>query len=84
MANQGADGLSVMLLDDDGNGYVFVVRRTKAAWAVQWGIVTKYAPAAKLNWSPTVIDATQKAVIDGGGLQSFTLKRGANGIWSFS
>jgi len=73
-----------MLVDDDGNGYVFNVHRAKETWAAQWGKVAKYVMPDHLNWSPAVIDATQTSVVDDGGLQTFTIKRDANGAWQFS
>ncbi len=42
---QGADAVSLMLLDAAGNGYVFEVHRFKAKWAVQWGRVANGTPA---------------------------------------
>jgi len=83
-AGQGSDAFNVMLLDDDGNGYVFSVHRTKATWAAQWGKVVKYAMPEKTNWSPAEIDASQPSIMDNGSLQTFTIKRDANGAWQFS
>jgi len=83
-ANQSSDDFNIMLLDDDGNGYVFNVHRAKEKWAAQWGAVKAYVMPDTLNWSPTEIDATQASVIDGGNLQTFTITRDANGAWQFS
>lgn len=35
-ADQPADSVGFMLLNKQGNGYVFEVHRCKATWAVQW------------------------------------------------
>jgi len=84
-ANMGSDAFDVMILDDNGNGYIFSCHRTNATWAAQWGKVTAYAPQTpQLNWAPAAIDASQAAVIDGGGLQTFTISRDENGAWLFS
>jgi hypothetical protein len=86
--DQGSDSLGIMLLNDEGTGYLFEVHRIKAKWAAQWHVVNKYVEAKEANpqaqWSPGEIDATQAAVIDGGGLQTFTIKRDQKGTWSFS
>jgi len=83
--DMGGDGFSIWFVDDDGNGYDIEARRTKATWAAQWGRVTNWVvQSGGLNWAPAPIDATQKAVIDGGGLQTFTITRDGNGKWTFS
>jgi hypothetical protein len=86
--DQGSDTIGIMLLNDEGTGYLFEVHRIKAKWAVQWHVVNKYELAKEANpqaqWSPGEIDASQTAVIDGGGLQTFTIKRDAKGTFSFS
>lgn len=76
--------IQVMLLDADGNGYVFDSHRAKATWGAQWGLVTQYGYDKTLNWSPTPIDTTQGAVIDGAGLRTFTVTRDAGGTFKFS
>jgi len=76
--------IDVMLLDDDGTGYIFHVARAKATWGAQWGYVTKGVPQDKMTWAASVIDATQPAVHDGGGLRTFTITRDASGNWSFN
>ena len=83
-AKDHSQSLQVLLLDSDGNGYDFRIARAKATWGAQWGLVTKYVPDTKTNWAGTEIDATQKAIHDGGGLRTFTVTRDANGNWSFS
>src|SRR5947209_1120660 len=67
-ATQGADASAVMLLDAKGNGYLFEVHRTRAKWAVQWAKVADGKPAKDHAWAATEIDASRKAVRDGGGL----------------
>ena len=81
-ADQGADGLGIMLLDDDGNGYLFELHRAKAKWGAQWAVVTKYVHG-KMNFASDVVDGTQAAVVDGGGLQTFTIKKVGNTAWTF-
>ena len=81
-AKQGADSVSFMLLDGTGDGYVFVVHRTKATWAVQWGKVSKGARAKETTWAPAEIDASHAAVRDGGGLSRLTVVREAGGTWT--
>jgi hypothetical protein len=82
-AGQSSDDLNVMVLDDDGNGYVFHFHRAKEKWGAQWGVVTKYVPQANLNWSPEVVDGTQAAIVDNGNLKSFSIKRDSHGAWQF-
>jgi hypothetical protein len=81
---QSSDDLNVMLLDDDGNGYIFHAHRVKDKWAAQWGVVTKYVIPASLTWSPDVIDNTQASIMDNGGLKTYTIKRDKFGAWQFS
>jgi hypothetical protein len=81
---QGADAFQVFILDDDGNGYDFEVHRTNASWAAQWAKVAKYAVSTKPVWGNVAIDATQTAILDGGGLQTFTITRDQHGAWSLS
>lgn len=79
-----AQGIQVMILDADGNGYIFAGARTKANWAAQWAKVTKYGYNNPMNWAPGVVDASQPAVRDGGGLRTFTITRDAAGNWTFN
>src|SRR5262249_10250988 len=67
-AGQGADMVSLMLLDSKGDGCLFEVHRTKAKWAVQWAKVAGGKPDKHHTWAADEIDATHKAVRDGGGL----------------
>lgn len=83
-ARDHSQGLQVMILDPDGNGYSFVIQRAKATWGVQWGGVSQYGYNDNPHWNPTEIDATQPAVIDGGGLRTFTITRDAAGKWTFN
>ena len=80
----GGDQATVMLLDANGNGYVFSAHRTKATWAAQWGKVTAYKPESTLKWAAAPIDGTQKSVVDGGDLQKFTVTRDGKGAWTFA
>jgi hypothetical protein len=83
-ANQAADGVSFMLLDARGNGYVFEVHRTRATWAVQWARVADGTPPKDKTWSATEIDATHASVRDGGGLSRLTITRESGGTWSMT
>ncbi len=82
-ANNG--GLLVLLLDDQGNGYAFEFHRVKAPWAAQWGLVkeNKYPAKEEKHWAAHEIDASQPCILDGGGLQTFTITRGKDGKWQF-
>jgi hypothetical protein len=74
----------VMLLDNRGNGYIFETQRAKATWAVQWAPVTGDAIPQNKNWASDVIDCTQPAIRDGGGMQRLTITRDIDGNWTFS
>lgn len=80
-ANQGADMVSFMLLDEQSNGYLFEIHRVKANWAVQWARVTKGAVPDEKNWATEEIDATHAAVRDGGGLGRLSVTRTSDGSW---
>lgn len=80
-AAQAADMVALMLLDARGDGYIFEVHRCKARWAVQWGRVNGGTPAKERTWAAEEIDATHKAVRDGGGLARLTVTRESNGSW---
>lgn len=81
----GGDTVSVLLLDDKGNGYIFAFHRIKAKWAAQWGLVSEneLPTSDKMHWSPFEIDATQPSVLNGGGLQTVTITRKKGGDWKF-
>jgi hypothetical protein len=81
-ADQGGDSVGCMLLDAQGNGYVFSTHRANATWAVQWGKVTKRTGPKMLNWAPQAIDGTHKSIVDGGGLNHLTITREASGKWT--
>jgi hypothetical protein len=83
-AGQAADAASFMLLDPQGNGYVFEVHRCKANWAVQWAKVERGTPPKDKNWAPAEIDATHRAVRDGGGLCPLTITRESDGSWTIA
>ncbi len=83
-ATQGADSITVLLLDGKGNGYLFEVHRTKAKWAVQWARVRGGTPDKNRVWAPEEVDATQRSVHDGGGLSRLAIERGADGVWSIA
>jgi hypothetical protein len=81
---QAADGVSFMLLDARGNGYVFEVHRCQATWAVQWAkVVSNMLPKDK-TWASSEIDATHASVRDGGGLSRLTITRESDGTWSIT
>jgi hypothetical protein len=83
-AGQGADAISVMLLDPRGSGYLFEVHRFKATWAVQWAQVANGNPNPEKTWASQEIDATHASVRDGGGLSRLTITRESDGAWSIS
>jgi hypothetical protein len=83
-ANQAADGISFMLLDPKDNGYVFEVHRCQATWAVQWAKVAEGVPPKDKVWAPAEIDATHKAVRDGGGLSRLVIARESDGAWTIT
>jgi hypothetical protein len=78
---QGADSIAVMLLDAQGDGYLFEVHRSKARWAVQWARVAGGTPDQNKTWAAEEIDATQPSVRTGGGLSRLTIHRDADGVW---
>lgn len=83
-AKDHCQSLAVMLVDADGNGYIFTQARANATWGVMWDKVIKYAHGDTMQWAPAAIDATQQAVIDGGGLLTFTITRDTSGNWKFN
>jgi hypothetical protein len=83
-AGQAADSLSFMLVDRQGNGYVFDLHRCKARWAVQWGKVALGAPAKDRTWATEEIDASHASVRDGGGLSRLSITRESDGAWSIT
>ena len=83
-AGQGADAVSLMLLDPRNNGYHFEVHRVKAAWAVQWAKVADGIPSKEKTWASEEIDATHASVRDGGGLSHLTIARESDGAWSIT
>ena len=83
-AGQGADSVSLMLLDPRDAGYLFEVHRTKATWAVQWGKVVGGVPSDHKIWAEEEIDATHASVRDGGGLSRLTITRESDGAWSIT
>jgi hypothetical protein len=83
-ARDHSQGIGVMLLDDRGNGYVFMSARAKANWGVQWAPVQNNKVPDNKNWAPAVIDTTQAAIRDGGGMQRVTVARDINGNWTFA
>jgi hypothetical protein len=80
-ASQPADVVAWMLLDARGDGYVFKVHRCKARWAVQWARVAGGTLPKDKTWAAEEIDASRKAVRDGGGLGRLTIMREANASW---
>jgi len=76
--------LAVMILDADGNGYIFSQNRSKSTQGAQWDKVTKYTYSEPMQSAAGEIDTTEQAVIDGGGLRTFTITRDADGDWSFN
>ncbi|MDR1191645.1 MAG: hypothetical protein LBK60_08305 [Verrucomicrobiales bacterium] len=83
-AKNHSQGLSVMILNDAGDGYIFANHRAKAKWGVQWDVVNKFGFNAQKHWANSDLDTTQTAVVDGGGLRKFTITRDADGNWKFS
>ncbi len=83
-AGQAADGVSFMLLDSRGNGYIFEVHRCQATWAVQWAKVASNMPPKDKTWASAEINATHASVRDGGGLSRLTITRESDGSWSLT
>jgi hypothetical protein len=82
-AKEHVQSFQVMLLDADGNGYVFDVHRANATWGAQWATVSDYGYDEPLRWAPAAIDTTQESVMGGGGLRAFTITRDVGGNWTF-
>ena len=76
--------LQVMLVDADGNGYIFDIHRANATWGAQWAVVTKYGYNDPMTWAPDAVDTTQASVMDGAGLRTFTITRDASSKWTFN
>jgi hypothetical protein len=83
-ANQPADSVSFMLLNDAGDGYCFVVHRCKETWAAQWGKAEGGKRPSQMTWAGSPIDATRKSVRDGGGLSRLVITREAGGAWTMA
>ena len=79
-----SEGLSFMLLDNSGNGYIFGTHRAKAKWAVQWATVSRNKSPKDRSWASEVVDTTHASVRDGGGMESLTLTRDVDGNWTFT
>ena len=79
-----SQSLGVMLLDERGNGYIFLAARAKATWGAQWAPVTDNKVPDNKNWAPRVIDTTQAAIRDGGGTQPLTISRDIEGNWTIA
>jgi hypothetical protein len=62
--DQGADSVSIMLLDSNGDGYIFTIGRWKAKWCFQWGIVKNGVPPKERKWAPEDMDFTLKSIRD--------------------
>lgn len=80
-ADQGSDAVSFMLVDAKDDGYYFEIHRCKANWAVQWATVARGVVAKEHHWAPVEIDASYKAVRDGGGLARLSVTRAPGGQW---
>ncbi|HOK04253.1 MAG TPA: hypothetical protein PLN24_03255 [Victivallales bacterium] len=81
-ADQGADVIEFALLNEEGNGYVFHIRRVNANWAIQWATVENNAIPKDKNWAPEAINCNQPAIIDGGGLENLLITREKGGKWT--
>ncbi len=79
-----SQALQVMLLNSDGNGYIFDIHRASATWGAQWTRVTNYGYNDPMTWSEASIDTTQLSVRDNGELRKFTITRDAQGNWTFN
>jgi hypothetical protein len=82
-ANHG-NAVAFMLVDDDGNGYVFQTNRAKADWAAQWALVKEGRAPTQKTWATEPIDGTHASIMDGGGLEHLTVTRDVKGRWTFS
>jgi hypothetical protein len=79
-----ANPVAFMLVDDEGNGYVFQTNRAKASWAAQWAPVKDGRPPVQKTWATEPIDATHASIMNGGGLERLNVTRDAKGRWTFS
>jgi len=77
------EGIAFMLLDGEGDGYIFQTQRARAKWAVQWARVTKNKVPNEKSWGTESIDTTQGAIRDGGGMQRLEVTRDIDGNWTF-
>jgi hypothetical protein len=78
------NAVAFMLVDDNGNGYVFQTNRAKADWAAQWALVKDGRAPTTKNWATEPIDGTHTSIMEGGGLERLTVTRDAKGRWTFS
>ena len=83
-ARDHTQGAGFMLLNEEGDGYVFLTQRANAPWAVQWARVTGGKTPKDKNWAPAALDTTQGAIRDGGGMQHLEVTRNADGEWAIS
>ncbi|MGD0090747.1 MAG: hypothetical protein ABSE73_12575 [Planctomycetota bacterium] len=83
-AGQGSDAVEFLLLDAQGNGYVFHVGRANANWAVQWAAVQNNEVHGDRHWAPGTIDGSHPSVRDGGGLERVTVTREGDGSWTLA
>jgi len=83
-ASDHAESAAFMLLDAQGDGYIFQTCRAKANWAVQWATVTNNRPPHDKKWAAAAIDGTQASIRDGGGMERLTLTRDIDGNWTLA
>lgn len=81
--NQGADSVHIMVLDSEGNGYIFSIGRYKGTWPFQWAVVKNYKIPKEKIWSPVEIDFTLKSIKDPefDGLGHVEIVREKGGKW---
>lgn len=78
------DNVGIMLLDAQGNGYVFSLHRANANWAMQWAKVSNHVAPRDRNWAKEKVDGSHQALLDSGVLDHLTISRDEKGNWTFT
>lgn len=79
--NDPTSSLGVMLLDDNGDGYVFYNRHNDIGYGVTWQPVVGGVVGAETQIN---VDTQQLVAASGGGMGSFSLVGDGAGNWTFS
>jgi len=81
-ADHGPDSVQFMLLNENKNGYIFSIGRTKANWALQFAAVKGGVISKDGKWIGRDNDFSHPSVLDGGGLANVVIIREKGGKWT--